>query len=135
MGKDKLFKCDKKGCDKELSTKFSLQRHSLIHMNKKDFKCSHCPKTFMLQQYKIEHEYTHSRERPYICMVDGCAEKFRQRGKLSIHKQNHHKKVEGPTGFGSDSPARLGYAMEDNYPKMVGDIEEKKLPYVEAVEE
>jgi hypothetical protein len=48
MGKDKFFICDYKGCEKELATKFSLQRHALIHMNKKDFKCRHRHKTFML---------------------------------------------------------------------------------------
>jgi uncharacterized Zn-finger protein len=89
MAKDKIFVCDFKGCEKELSTKFSLQRHALIHMHKKDFKCRHCPKTFMLDQYRIEHEFTHSRERPYRCPYPGCTETFRQRGKLSIHKQNH----------------------------------------------
>lgn len=91
MGKDKVYICDFKGCEKELSTKFSLQRHALIHMNKKDFKCKDCSKTFMLDQYRVEHEFTHSRERPYKCTFEGCVETFRQRGKLSIHRQNHNK--------------------------------------------
>lgn len=38
MGK-KLFKCDIRDCQKVVSTKFSLKRHILKHLNKKPHKC------------------------------------------------------------------------------------------------
>ena len=36
--------------------------------------------------------YTHTREKPFICGIDGCEEKFRQRGKRSIHQREAHSK-------------------------------------------
>ena len=34
--------------------------------------------------------YTHTREKPFVCGIDGCQEKFRQRGKRSIHQKEAH---------------------------------------------
>ena len=73
----KMFKCDMKGCDKLFSTKFSLKRHIMIHVNKKNFVCSVCQKPFVLPQYLEEHEFTHTGAKPYICGIGGCLEAFR----------------------------------------------------------
>lgn len=89
MGK-KLYKCDMRECEKLFSSKFSLKRHYMKHTNKKQHTCKHCQKAFVLPQYLEEHEYTHTGAKPFICGVNGCAETFRQRGKLSIHKKNVH---------------------------------------------
>jgi KRAB domain-containing zinc finger protein len=86
----KLFKCDMKGCDKTFSTKFSLRRHILRHVNNKKFVCAHCRKAFVLAQYLEEHEFTHTGVKPFVCGIDGCLEAFRQRGKLSLHKKMAH---------------------------------------------
>ena len=96
MGKDtkeKKFKCDMRNCEHTFSSKFSLKRHTQIHLKKKPFSCKYCPKTFTLQQYLTEHEFIHTGDRPYVCGTNGCREAFRQRGKLSIHKRNHHSDV------------------------------------------
>ena len=47
------------------------------HKIKKDFECKKCNKTFALQQYLIEHDFTHTRQKPFVCGIDGCEETFR----------------------------------------------------------
>lgn len=36
--------------------------------------------------------YTHTREKPFVCGINGCQERFRQRGKRSIHQREAHSK-------------------------------------------
>lgn len=43
-----------------------------------------------MPQYLEEHEYTHTGAKPFVCDINNCAETFRQRGKLSIHRKNAH---------------------------------------------
>ena len=81
-----IFECDIYKCNATFKTKFSLQRHYKKHYSKKDLRCRFCPKSFCLQQYKEEHEYTHTGEKPFRCSL--CSMRFRQRGKLS-----HHRKI------------------------------------------
>ena len=80
----KIFECDILGCGATFNSKFSLQRHYNKHYSKKDFKCKHCDKRFAMPQYRDEHEFTHTGERPYRC--PDCNASFRQRGKLSAHR-------------------------------------------------
>jgi hypothetical protein len=82
-----IFACET--CDKKFTTKFSLNRHQLVHNNVKNFTCRFCPKKFALKQYLKEHECIHTNEKPYVCGVNGCQQRFRQRGKLSLHRRRH----------------------------------------------
>lgn len=84
-----VFICDIKGCEKIFTTKYSLLRHTLTHNKKKPYQCKECNKTFSIRQNLIEHEFVHSGELPYVWNFDGCTERFRQRGKLSLHRQTH----------------------------------------------
>lgn len=61
IDKKKKFKCDILNCDKVFTTKYSLKRHMKIHKVKKEWICSKCSKHFSLQQYLVEHDYTHTR--------------------------------------------------------------------------
>ena len=81
-----IFECDLFGCNSVFKTKYSLQRHYKKHYSTKDLKCRFCSKSFCLPQYKEEHEYTHTGEKPFLCSM--CPMRFRQRGKLS-----HHRKI------------------------------------------
>lgn len=87
MSEDEIFACQK--CDKKFTTKFSLNRHQFIHSQVKRFTCKFCPKKFALKQYLKEHECIHTNSRPYVCGVNGCQMRFRQRGKLSLHRRKH----------------------------------------------
>lgn len=84
-----IFQCTFQNCTKQFKTKFALKRHSLIHSSERDFKCSKCGKLFSLPQYLREHANTHTKDKPYVCGVGGCQERFRQAGKLSIHRRTH----------------------------------------------
>ena len=84
------WQCDFPGCFKVLNSNFSLRRHvQLMHEQGKRFACRYCGKAFSLKQYLLEHEYMHTNELPFLCGVDGCPERFRQRGKLCLHRRTH----------------------------------------------
>ena len=95
MDKKSIFICDFKNWEKIFTTKYSLMRHSLTHWKNKIYKWKQWDKAFSFKQNLIEHEFIHSGELPYLCGVNGWNERFRQRGKLSLHRQSHqtyHKK-------------------------------------------
>ncbi len=85
----KEYRCDYGDCSKKYRTRFSLKRHYLSHLGIKQHQCPHCSKRFRLVQYLNEHIYTHTGERPFVCAYPGCSKRFRQAGKLSIHKKQH----------------------------------------------
>jgi len=85
----KIYKCENAKCGKIFTTRFSLRRHTLTHMNIKQHKCPYCEKRFALAQYLKEHIYIHTGERPFVCKFPSCGKSFRQAGKLSIHKKIH----------------------------------------------
>lgn len=87
LTQSEIYKCE--SCDWLFTTKFSLTRHNLTHGGNFKFKCKFCPKLFALNQYLKEHECIHTGEKPYLCGVNGCQERFRQRGKLSLHRRRH----------------------------------------------
>lgn len=140
---NKFFLCDILDCKAQFKTKYSLKRHMKLHKVKKQFKCPSCPKEFSLQQYLVEHSYTHTREKPFVCGIDGCQEKFRQRGKRSIHQKEAHGKVshvglKRPGEFcnrlDSDEefaiPGRLGasYGRHFNSPTLNGTFSQDRWP-------
>ena len=83
------YSCDYGNCTNKYKTKYSLKRHYLTHMGVKQYKCKFCDKRFSLSQYLQEHMYIHTGEKPFTCKFPGCGKKFRQAGKLSIHKKQH----------------------------------------------
>ena len=86
---DTFFVCTYPNCGKRFNNKFSMNRHTLIHTQKKEYTCEHCSKKFALPQYLKEHTYTHTKDCPYVCGVGGCQKKFKQSGKLSLHRRTH----------------------------------------------
>ena len=97
MGKSengsKTFRCDYANCTKVFTTRFSLRRHYLTHLGIKEHQCQFCGKRFSLAQYLKEHIYIHTGEKPFMCRYPGCGKRFRQAGKLSIHKKLHMKQL------------------------------------------
>ena len=86
----KVYSCSYGACTQQYRTKFSLKRHYLDHLGIKQHQCPHCGKRFSLPQYLTEHMYTHTGEKPFACTYPGCNKRFRQAGKLSIHRKKHN---------------------------------------------
>jgi len=85
----KILACPIEGCGRHFRTQFSFNRHMLIHSGIKRFTCKYCEKQFSLLQYLKEHQYRHTGELPYNCGVSNCTMRFRQAGKLSLHRKTH----------------------------------------------
>jgi len=86
---NQTFNCPWQGCGRLFRAQFSLNRHMVLHTQAKKYICKLCQRSFSLPQYLREHEYTHTKELPYECGVSGCAMRFRQAGKLSLHRRTH----------------------------------------------
>lgn len=84
-----IFPCSHPGCNGVFNTKYSWKRHQLIHKDVKEFACSSCDKRFVLQQQLKEHVYSHTKERPYVCNINGCQRNFRHASELSLHRRIH----------------------------------------------
>lgn len=120
MDKKSIFICDFKNCEKIFTTKYSLMRHALTHWKNKTYKWKQWDKAFSFKQNLIEHEFIHSGELPYLCGVNGWNERFRQRGKLSLHRQSHqtyHKK-----NYRSHILINEGDLKQKDQPTQVGEM-------------
>ena len=78
-------------CDKILSSKKSLTRHSRIHTGEKTRdklnKCDYCHHRFASKQSLKNHIRIHNGEKPYKCVQ--CDKRFRQKSHLQIHNRIH----------------------------------------------
>eukprot|EP00826_Nyctotherus_ovalis_P008025 TRINITY_DN12071_c0_g1_i7.p1 TRINITY_DN12071_c0_g1~~TRINITY_DN12071_c0_g1_i7.p1 ORF type:complete len:277 (-),score=29.20 TRINITY_DN12071_c0_g1_i7:144-974(-) len=118
-----VFVCDFPGCQKAFGTKFSMNRHKVVHSKDRNFKCDRCGRRFALSQYLKEHIYIHTNERPYICGIGNCTESFRQTGKLAIHRKTHWKDSQGAAGDQEAAAADIRRLTD----VFVGPKEEAKL--------
>ena len=57
--------------------------------NDLNLKCKFCGKELSSKQNLREHLYIHTNEKPYVCTVPGCDQKFRQGSLLSMHRRIH----------------------------------------------
>lgn len=119
-----VFVCDFPDCQKAFGTKFSMNRHKVVHSKDRNFKCDHCGRRFALSQYLKEHVYIHTNEKPYICGIGNCTESFRQTGKLAIHRKTHwnsswaaagEKKAVGDRRKVTEVSAALGEEAKPGY--------------------
>ena len=74
-------------CDKELSSKQSLENHKRIHTGEKPFKCRECDKACYSAQHLTVHLRTHTGEKPFKCPE--CDEAFALKCNLTRHMGVH----------------------------------------------
>lgn len=84
-----IFPCTHPGCVGVFNTRFSWKRHQLVHKEEKEFGCLKCGKRFTLVQQLKEHSYSHTKERPFVCGINGCPKSFRHASELSLHRRVH----------------------------------------------
>ena len=71
-------------CDKELSSKQSLENHKRIHTGEKPFKCEVCARAFTQQSNLTQHMGVHTDIQPFKC---DCGKAYKARSSLSYHKR------------------------------------------------
>lgn len=83
-----LYCCMFPGCTRTYSTKFNLKRHvEFSHQNKKRHQCKTCKRWLASKQNLIEHCYTHTGDKPFVCL--DCGQAFRQVSQYSLHRRRH----------------------------------------------
>ncbi|XP_055326187.1 zinc finger protein 62 homolog isoform X2 [Sitodiplosis mosellana] len=77
-------------CDRYFSCKSSYQSHNnRIHLNIRNFVCSTCGRAFIAKNGLVQHERTHTGERPFQCTHDGCDKTFRTSSGKFAHMRMH----------------------------------------------
>ncbi|XP_023213048.1 zinc finger protein 90-like [Centruroides sculpturatus] len=77
-------------CGKEFKWKAVLLQHQASHSEDRPFKCVICNKSFKWKEHLKRHHVTHSDERNYVCQV--CDKRFKTKGTLIAHKIVHNDK-------------------------------------------
>jgi KRAB domain-containing zinc finger protein len=85
---EKCFKC--MYCNKYLSTKAALKRHTRIHTNEKPYVCQVCSKPFSDGSTCRKHEHSHTDDRPFKCRYPNCDKEYKQRLGLNSHINSVH---------------------------------------------
>ncbi|KAG4077362.1 hypothetical protein HA402_009763 [Bradysia odoriphaga] len=87
------FKCDQ--CPKDFFKEDQLTRHKLIHVGiTKPWKCNFCEKSFKTNYLRVEHERTHTGEKPYACPI--CGKQFGLHSSLRGHRKVHLRPPKPP---------------------------------------
>ena len=75
-------------CEKNYSTKYSLQTHKVGHSGLKPFECADCGKAFKQLSHLNTHQLRHAGLRPHCCTV--CGKRFVQSSHLKRHMNTHN---------------------------------------------
>ena len=78
-------------CDYNTYAKPQLVEHERTHTGEKPEICSYCAQGFSSKKTLRNHERLHTGERPFKCRF--CDSAFAQRTSLNVHVQTHHKEV------------------------------------------
>lgn len=71
-------------------------------------------------RYLKEHIYVHTKDKPYVCGIGDCKKRFRQAGKLSLHRRTHKE-------YPLKRYARKGTVKQNDNIKEFDFAENKKL--------
>lgn len=64
--------------------------------------CSMCQRSFARRAILVNHERTHTGERPFSCNFEGCSQKFAQQGDKTRHEQAQHTEKTFTCGSSQD---------------------------------
>lgn len=85
----KKFQCS--FCQLMLKSKYTLNRHILIHSGEKKHQCSYCQRAFTQKNELNKHLRVHIGENTYRCEEAGCSQAFRLLAELRLHQQIHYE--------------------------------------------
>lgn len=137
------FICTYKGCQRSYCSSFNLKRHlESSHLGVKKYSCPKCDRVLSSRRNLIDHQNIHSGEKPYLCEVSSCGQRFRQLTQYYLHKHLHtelSKNKPVTNSVGNISAAGLMIQLSENalkeaykipdYPYSIKDAE---LPKIEA---
>jgi uncharacterized Zn-finger protein len=84
------YRCDWPDCNGGFADATNLKRHqATIHRNEKPFTCRYCDKIFPINDNYLRHERTHTGERPYQCLIEGCEKSFSDPSARNRHMNSH----------------------------------------------
>ena len=90
------FACTFPGCDRVMTSKFSLKRHLRRHSDNKAFPCTVCKRKFSDSTALRRHKRIHTGEKPYRCRWHGCGKSFSDGSNVKRHEATHVKKGAQP---------------------------------------
>lgn len=108
---NRVFMCDKPGCDYKATRKDTLSKHVLRHAGFRNFVCNEqgCGYTATQSGHLTEHMRTHNGERPFACDSPGCGYMARKKGNLVTHRRSHT----GERPFACEEPG-CGYTAAES---------------------
>ena len=76
-------------CSKFYTSMSALAMHMQTHY--RNYKCTHCDKTFSRSWLLTNHIRIHTGEKPYPCTFDNCTKRFSDKSNLRAHLKVHKK--------------------------------------------
>lgn len=83
--------------------------------------CSACQRSFARRGTLVNHERTHTGEKPFSCTFEGCSKTFAQQGDKTRHE--HTKHTENTFRCGGSNSEGLSWGCGRNYPRKDGLLE------------
>lgn len=83
--------------------------------------CSTCQRSFARRSTLVNHERTHTGEKPFSCTFEGCGQTFAQKGDKNRHEQTQH--TEATFRCGSSDSESLSWGCGREFPRKDGLLE------------